>query len=382
MKKFFGMIACLALMFGVSCEGNEENKEIPGGETPTGEGLAVKLSSSIILADGEDSTTVTVTYDGEVIPVSDPDLLYFDATTAKIIDKFDTYSTTVEGEFIFYVAYKTENTKETPTLIRAYNVEIPDGVVDPQPEKLTFKHRAMLMQFTGTGCPNCPRMTKAIREVKADEAYAAKMIHTAIHSYNADDPCNVIFPGPVILQNAFGVGSYPYLMIDAATSAGSDPALIKSKIDQRLESPAKAGIAANVIVKGDLIVIRATVKAAEAGEYRVGAWLLEDDIEAEQSNNGTQGDYNIHHNSVRFADSQKSNYDMMGHNLGGIVAGGYGDHVFTIDTSMVGSTGCKIADLSKCHIVLFVSTSAGNSLYVANAIDIPVVTGEVGYDYE
>ncbi len=382
MRNFFGKgaIALAVLLLGICCgDSDDAGCGIP---KPEANGLVVTLSSSIILADGEDSTTVTVTYNDEVIPVSNPDLLYFDAATAKSIEKFDTYTTTTEGKFLFYVTYKSESTKATPTMIRACNVAIPERVADPQPENLDFAHRAMLIQFTGTDCPNCPRMIRAIREVKEDALYAERIVHAAIHSYNGSDPCNIILPGPRVMQDAMGVGSYPYLMVDACLSSGSEASLIKDAIDRRLSTPAKAGIAANIVVEDELIVIRATVKAAEGGNYRIGAWVLEDDIEAEQQNNGTSGDYNIHHNAVRFADSQRSSYDVMGHDLGGVPTGGYVDHIFTIDTSIVGATGCRIADLSKCHLLLFVTTTTDDTTHVVNAIDTPATSGTVTYAYE
>ncbi len=357
-----------------------------GGDVETG--LAVTLSTSIIKANGVDSATVTVTYNGKVIPIDDPDLLFFDKITGKVIDNFDVYTTTTEGEFVFYVAYKTNNTKNAPTLIRAYNVDIPSRVADPKPSSTSFKHRSMLWQFTGTGCSKCPAMISAIKALMEDEGYASQVVHTAIHTYKSGDICNPINPshrlwaGPGDFNDTFGVSGWPYMLVDAYLGASQSTAMIKDRVDRMLATPAKAGIAANVSIDGNILVIRATVKAAEAGPFRIGAWVLEDGIMADQEGAGVIA----HENAVRIGDSKVSSYDVLGHKLGSLNKGDYADHLFVIDLSTTDSGGLGIMNRDNCHLVLFtVTTDSGTdtgTLYVTNAIDIPLANGEYTYDYE
>ena len=68
------------------------------------------------------------------------------------------------------------------------NITLLELPADPQPQSTDFSHRIMLLQHTGTACPNCPRLMTSLREIAADPAYAAKYQHVASHSYNTDDP--------------------------------------------------------------------------------------------------------------------------------------------------------------------------------------------------
>ncbi len=343
-----------------------------------GPALEVIVEPSIIKADGVDKATISVLYNG--VDVTN-DVIYYvnNNPTDKIVD--NTYSTNVEGEFTFWVSYMSESTKDYPSVIRAYNFDIPARAADTNPEKTSFKHRSMLIQFTGTACPNCPGMIKELRAVMAEPEYAAKITHAAIHTYNSGDPCTPIDPLPGLWEPAFNITSYPALRVDAYTGVGPSASQIKGVIDRMHENPAKAGIAANVAINGDRIVIRATVKAAESASFRIGAWLLEDGIEAEQDNKGTPGNYDIHDNCVRIADSRYSSLNFLGHNLGALAAGAYADHVFVLDASKTDNTK-KIYDINNCHILIFVSTmDEYNTLYVTNSIDIPLQNGTVSYDY-
>ena len=55
---------------------------------------------------------------------------------------------------------------------------------DPKPASISFSHRILLVQHTGTYCPNCPRLMTSLKELALDETYAAKYHHVAAHSYN------------------------------------------------------------------------------------------------------------------------------------------------------------------------------------------------------
>lgn len=95
---------------------------------------------------------------------------------------------------------------------------IPEIPADPQKENTSFTHRIMLLQHTGTYCPNCPKLMSSLKEVAEDKAYSDKYHHVAAHSYNQD-----------------GEGDAAY----------STAAAIRSKIDQLHKDSADAGIAAS-----------------------------------------------------------------------------------------------------------------------------------------
>lgn len=43
---------------------------------------------------------------------------------------------------------------------------------DPKPASISFSHRILLVQHTGTYCPNCPRLMTSLKELALDEADA------------------------------------------------------------------------------------------------------------------------------------------------------------------------------------------------------------------
>ena len=49
--------------------------------------------------------------------------------------------------------------------------------------------------------------------------------------------------------------------------------------------PAQAGIAASSVLNGSNVLVSMSVKAAQTGEYKVAAWLLEDDIYGSRQEN-------------------------------------------------------------------------------------------------
>lgn len=42
---------------------------------------------------------------------------------------------------------------------------IPELPADPQEGSTSFQHRIMLLQHTGTYCPNCPKLMSSLKEV-------------------------------------------------------------------------------------------------------------------------------------------------------------------------------------------------------------------------
>ena len=56
----------------------------------------------------------------------------------------------------------------TPDNIEPDLSGIPELPADPQPGSTSFNHRIMLLQHTGTYCPNCPNLMTSLKEVAQD----------------------------------------------------------------------------------------------------------------------------------------------------------------------------------------------------------------------
>ena len=178
-----------------------------------------------------------------------------------------------------------------------------------------------------------------------------------------------------------GVSTYPYVNFDFQTGLGnfgynSNVSNIKKNIDKSLSVDAGAGISVGMEVAGNKLVARVTVKAARSGSFRVGAWVLEDGLTGTQLNNGMKGDYdfNTHNNVIRHVNSRYSGSDYSGHEVGALAAGGTGEHLFTmtLDESWV---------VKNCHVIFFVTELVDKDYAVTNAIDVPVKSSTIPFEY-
>ena len=144
-KKFIIPALCMA-MLSAGCSG--QDPVTPGngqnGNGGTNEnienGLQVTASTTVINADGQDAARINVYYDK--VKLSLDAVAFYDAKSNDVLDlsKFTiedntlVYTVTEPGEFSFWVAYKTHNTKDRPTTISAVEFSVPDAPEDPQPD--------------------------------------------------------------------------------------------------------------------------------------------------------------------------------------------------------------------------------------------------------
>ncbi|MDE6139884.1 MAG: Omp28-related outer membrane protein [Alistipes sp.] len=349
------------------------------------EGLSVRLSSTVFQA-GEDRAIFVIRFNGDVI---NEGYEIYDAQTNTVVEMptmmleaedgtpydLPVYTATEAGTRSFWVAYKTYNTVNKPSTITAVSFPVPMRPGDTQPDNTSFKHRAMLIQFTGLGCGYCPYMIAALRTVLADEEYGDKAVLAASHEYSGDP-----YDHNANLEDAMGISSYPTVVVDMLSSIGNysytgNVNNLKKMIDTSLSTPAKAGISARMNVEDNILVARMTIKAGETGEYRVGAWLLEDGLTGRQSNYGMEGEFGTHDAVLRILDSSMSRGNFTGHSLGTLGKGDMADHLFVmnLDPSWV---------QDNCRLLLFVTTANGTRYSVTNAVASDGLTGTIEFEYE
>jgi hypothetical protein len=162
-----------------------------------------------------------------------------------------------------------------------------------------------------------------------------------------------------------------HINLDKGFSHTQGSAPLYAEVNSIAASDAKAGISVNPVLYEDgTLVLKVSVKAAVDGEYRVGAWLLEDGIYGQQSDYDGVGDnsFNTHENCVR---SIESRYDgeWAGKDLGAIKAGQTAEKTFVMDVKL---TGSKAWNAEKLHLAMIVSSKEGSRYVVCNAIDCPI----------
>ena len=201
----------------------------------------------------------------------------------------------------------------------------------------------------------------SILEDMSDET-PEQFILAACHTYNDSDPAFLNYS----IDNALSVSGYPTVVLNLdKTQKFNDytkPSQLKGMVASDYgDGKCGVGISASSVVDGQNLVVKAQVKVATSGRYRIGAWLLEDGIAARQEGLGNT----IHNNCVRDIYSKNSAYDYTGP-LHIVEAGETAVEFFmgTLDSKWV---------KENCHIVVFACAQKENGNYVvANVIDFPM----------
>jgi len=274
-----------------------------------------------------------------------------------------------------FAACNSNNTLE-PDNIEPDLSGIPELPADPQPDNTNFSHRIMLLQHTGTYCPNCPNLMTSLKEVAQDNRYNDRYVHVASHSYNQEGDA-AYSDAAAKLSQAFCSGYYPELTFNLTTEntgTSISPETIKSYIDALHKENADVGISAAADVQNGNMYVNTEIKVAKENIYRIAVWVLEDGIESEQD--GATADWqHIHNNALRTMAGESLNIRIYGTKLDRMVSGDKKSKGFTIKLD-------EGWDPEKCKALIIVNAADQEGKYdVANCIICPA--GEsVTYDYK
>ena len=368
------LVMLVGALLTVSCGLSEENDSTD---------LQLEVSKSKIFNNGEDYAEFTVTLGGKVLTKGYEIWNAQTLTPANVVD--NRFTSTMTGTFSFKAVYGTLQSNIVKVNVQLAPPSMTEPPVDNNPEKTNFYRRVLFTQFTGTGCGYCPYMTNAVAEARADADTDAKMVFTAVHHFNSDDPS--YFTGAVTLANVLGVGgSAPAVRADLTKvnnmGCGQSAKAVKNFVTTYyIKDTAKAGIAVNskLYTAEKFVVCSALVKVNTDGEYRVGAWLLEDKVYGVQANYDNltpYGDvnFNYHNGSVRVADSRQGT-EWTGVDLGTMKAG----QAKSMDFAIQIDSDWKTEDL---YLVLFVSTKNDKGTWVVNNAIYAAAEGVTDFVYD
>ena len=376
---FLMMVAAFAAATSCGLEGgdttddpNKDQNQNPdpdpdqNGNENTSTDLTISIDTPVIKADGQSAANITVKLGTEVLKDG---VKFYDAKTDKPMSiKNFAFTATEAGVYSFWASYKTFHTKSVT--VTAITSSIPDLPLDKKPESTSFVKRVFINQFTGTGCGYCPNMIDVL--TKFGKTYPDKYVLAACHTYNDTDPAYLDYS----IDNAMSVGGYPCVVLNLdKTQKFQDytkPALLKNMfLEDYGTGKVGTGIAVSTLLDGENIVIRAAMKVASEGKYRIGAWLLEDGIMAKQS--GAGNDPIEHNNCVRDIYSKNTGTDYSGR-LHIMDAGESAEEFFLATMNSKWNS-------AKCHVVLFVCAQKTNGNYaVVNVIDCPLGKS-LSYEY-
>lgn len=358
--RFASLLAAAAVML-FACE------KIEGTD-----GIMIVSDKDVIQSNGQDAAVIKVMCDGKDVTA---DAVIYDENDNIVNLAGGEFTATKDGEYKFWADYGTMSTYDKALddkgafVIKAISVAVPEAAADSQKGNTSFAHRAFLTQYTGTGCGYCPYMIKILKELQADKTIPEKAVLAAVHSYSNADPAYIGAPK---------VNNYPYLTVDlwnGFSHASGTPALA-AMIDESIAASAKAGISVSPVYyeKEKMLVVKVAVKAAVAGTFNVGAWLLEDEIYGQQTDydgikkTDPNNDYDTHESCVRIADS-KYKGTWFGHLLGEMKTGDVVEKTFVMKVN----SKWKPENL---HLAVFASYGEKDgskiTYTVCNVVDAPI----------
>lgn len=376
LKSLATLLLCSLLFVGCSATG--------GGENTDTNGLVLSVNKPYIYDNGgvdENGIAVfTLTFNGKV--VSNNYTIYEGEDTPL---EGNTFTSTECGTYKFWAVYNNVNYSSTISInVLPTPPPAPAVPTDNNPTKLDFARRVLLLQFTGTGCQYCPLMVNALYDLQNNKDYTDKIAIAAAHigGFAGNDPA--LLEDAPTLDDAFGISRYPSINIDMVkntTNGNANAAYLAQMVTKALERVAvKGGIAVNAKYYPDdsYIVINTLVKAKTTDEFRIGAWLLEDNIYGAQSINSSiernpNINYNYHNNCVRRANSKQTNTDFTGYSLGTIKAGETASEEFAFQI-------LKNWKAENMRILVFISTKEGKNWHINNAV-IASIDGATDFEY-
>ena len=182
-----------------------------------------------------------------------------------------------------------------------------DPLPDPGPEPIpdvpggadegkdAFR-RSLVLDFTGTWCVNCPKMTAAIDELMTSRP--GRIVPVAVHCMSIDPM--YVKPASDDLIQQFDVKAYPSAVVDLDPESlvtQSSPELLQAHVDRLLEARGPAACI-RILSAGEGEAPSVTVEArlVREGNYTLALLFLEDGIVASQTGGTT--DY-VHNHVLR-----------------------------------------------------------------------------------
>ena len=383
MKAFkFLAIFCLGALLFTGCD-NSNNDNGNGSGNGGKKSLILVADKTTIYDNGIDAATFTLYYDGLILSEG------YEIYVGETLLEGNKFTSTEQGSFSVWAAYGTVMSGEVTINVVATPPAAPEAPKDTNPSKTNFKRRVLLTQITGTGCQYCPLMINAVHQAMTG-SYGDDAILAVAHLWNDNDPAYLY--DAQTLDNSLGANGAPYLFMDLNKNYDTNytKAAIEKNIQGRLDEVAvRGGIAVNSAyhAEDNYIVLNATVKAKTSGEFRIGAWLLEDGIKATQTNpNGYTPvagvDFNTHDDCIRLADSKYTSNNYTGYSIGTIEAGQTASREFAFKLKANGNGSATKWNHDNLKVIVFISTKEDSGAWHVNNVVSCPKDGSVDFEYE
>ena len=210
--------------------------------------------------------------------------------------------------------------------IRPWEEFLPE---DSSPECRVFPHKILLVDHTGVGCTNCPRVIDgllALGEEDVADYYHEVGVHGGSFATGQYSD-NAYSAAASVVDKFYPNAGYPAIRFNfygglGDTSADNFVAKNSQSINNLVKTNgADAGVAVYAALNNDEVSVAVGVKAAVTQEYKVTAWLLENNISNPSQAGATYSHHRISNHALRNIAGAYDRRDISGDSLGIIVAG-------------------------------------------------------------
>ncbi len=371
LTKFFALL-CAVVAFA-ACK--KPAPELPQPPEATGD---LTLEADVEIGEMGKPITFTVWQgeDGEEpVDVTALAEIYDKNTYEKVANPF---TPSLDGSYSFYAVKGSAVSKPISLTVKEAVPVLPE---DANAANLDFAHRALLVDHTGTACPNCPRVFSAIKLLE-NTKYHDWFYEAFSHTYNNNDPA-YSEDAMIVSQfhNSVGVlNGYPsmagnfYEKIVTVPPVQAISTEIMDFLDNNHKAKADVGIAASAVALSTKVSVVVEVKSAKTQEYRIAYWLLEDGIYGAQSG-ASEAWHSTHNNAIRKVVNSTTT-DLSGESIGTIEEG----KTWKSDVVEIGPLGKKWKRENMEVMIIVSAKDSQNRFNVANVAICPVNT-TIDYEY-
>ncbi|MFR9576110.1 MAG: Omp28-related outer membrane protein [Rikenellaceae bacterium] len=356
------LLAFALLTLSVGCDSDDDSSSGDGTE------LVLTPSSSFIVVSTSSIIEFTATYNGKDVSNSSDLMVLQKSTSDSDLLSDNTYTVSRAGTYTFYAIYGNYMSDEiTVTGI----TNLPDAAADSAPDQFdSFSKRAMAVLATGTWCQYCPYLIDVIHDYTS--------LNDDLVACEAHYRDTMTSTGAGYVTTKLSTASYPTLYMGLSTkstlSTDATVATLTTAVKSELSTAAGTAISANTSYEDSVVCVRADVKVSEGGQYRIGAFLLEDDVYGEQTN--AFDDWMNYHDNVIAAIYPES--ISLTETLGGVsVQDAKSTHLFYCEFDF--STLTTVTNRTNCRVVIF--TYDNSALVVDNVVEVEL-GGSISYQYE
>ena len=277
----------------------------------------IVLSANKTQVDVGETITFTVT-DKSGKDVTASSTIYNNADYSQI--KAARFRAPAEGTFKFFA---TREGKTSNILV----VKVGEGADVPEQTEGAFLHKVLLVDHTGVNCGYCPAAIDNLRSLANNALWSPYYSEVSCHAgkyANGDPAASTV----ATLYNEFQgengiINGYPTIVINFynRSSSYTYSYIVEALNKVVKKSGADVGISLTVNQGDGKVYCSAQIKAAVSNEYKVNAWLLENNIYSPNQSNATKEYHYYYNHALRNTSESVSRVDFSGKSLGMIYAG-------------------------------------------------------------